>query len=134
MVGSWHLAVAPYTFEFGGSKCTKSIFSGRITNFYTIWRMDSDFYLYLSTFSNILFNRLSISFKYYFFHSLFIIFLTTTHLPTFFYSTPNYYNRKKRFWRMNSSLSNLMSYCSFAKKNLRYRGCWSPFFCSHSLL
>ena len=28
---------------------------------------------------------------------LFIIFLTTTHLPIFFNSTPNYYNRKKRF-------------------------------------
>ena len=24
-------------------------------------------------------------------------FLITTHLPTFFYSTPNYYNRKKGF-------------------------------------
>ena len=31
--------------------------------------------------------------------SSFIIyyFLTTTHLQTFFYSTPNYYNRKKGF-------------------------------------
>ena len=42
------------------------------------------------------------SFKYYFFiHSLFIIysfiFLTTTHLPTFFYSIANYYNRKKLY-------------------------------------
>ena len=57
-------------------------------NFCTVQRMNSDFYLYLPTFSNILSNRLSISFsisfKYYFFIHYFF-FLTTTHLPTFFY-------------------------------------------------
>ena len=48
-------------------------------------------YFYLPTFSNAFSNRFSItfsiSFKYY---------LTTTHLPTFFYSTLDYYNRKKK--------------------------------------
>ena len=46
------------------------------SNFCTVWRMNSDFYLYLSAFSNTLSNRFSIpfsvSFKYYFFiHYLF---------------------------------------------------------------
>ena len=58
------------------------------SNFCTVWRMNSNFYLYLPTFLNTHFNRFSILFsilfKYYFFHSLFILFLTTTHLPTFF--------------------------------------------------
>ena len=67
------------------------------SNFCTVWRMNSDFYLYLSTFSNTPSNRFSISFKYYFFNSLFILFLTTTHLPTFFYTTHHYYNRKNVF-------------------------------------
>ena len=63
--------------------------------------MNSDFYLYLPTFSNTHSNRFSIlcsiSFKYYFFHSLFILFLTTTHLPIFFYTTHHYYNWKNVF-------------------------------------
>ena len=42
-------------------------------------------------------DSLAISFKYYFFHSLFILFSTTTHLPTFFYTTHHYYNRKNVF-------------------------------------
>ena len=71
------------------------------SNFCTVWRMNSDFYLYLPTFSNTHFNRFSISFsisfKYYFFHSLFILFLTTTHLPIFFYTTHHYYNWKNVF-------------------------------------
>ena len=40
-------------------------------NFYIILKMNSDFYLYLPTFSNTLSNKLSISFKYY---SSFIIY------------------------------------------------------------
>ena len=39
----------------------------KLVNFCTVWRMNSDFHLYLSTFSNILCNRLFISFKYYLF-------------------------------------------------------------------
>ena len=77
------------------------------------------FTFYLPTFSNTLSNRFSISFsilfKYYFFIHYLFFFLTTTHLPTF------YYNRKKNFWRMNSSPSDLMSYCSWAKKIPGYR-------------
>ena len=100
------------------------------TNFYTIWRMNSDFYLYLPTFSNTLFNRLfisfSISFKYYFYIYYLFFFLTTTHFPTFFYSTPNYYNRKKDL--KNEQLlakKDLMSYCSLGKKKEFQRVCWS---------
>ena len=74
-----------------------------------------------NTFSNRFFIPLSISFKYYFFHLLFILFLIITHLPAFFYSIPYYYNRKKNIWRMNSSPSDLMSYCSWAKNKYRYR-------------
>ena len=70
-------------------------------NFCTVWRMNNNFYLYLPTFLNTLFNRLfisfSISFKYYFFIHYLLFFLTTTHLSIFFYSIPNYYNRKKGF-------------------------------------
>ena len=36
-----------------------------------------------------------------------------------FYPTPNYYNRKKRIWRMNNSSSALMSYCSWVKKKIQ---------------
>ena len=71
------------------------------SNFCTVWRMNSDFYLYLPIFSNTLYNRLSISFsisfKYYFFIHYLFIFLITTHLPVFFYSTPDYCNSKKGF-------------------------------------
>ena len=39
-----------------------------------------------------------------------------------FYSPLDYYNRKKKnFWRINSSPSNLMSYCLWAKKISKYR-------------
>ena len=88
-------------------------------------KMNSNFYLYLSIFLNILSNRFtisfSISFKYYFFiHYYYYFFLTTKHFPTFFYSTPDYYNRKK-IWRINNSPSNLISYCSWVKKIFGYR-------------
>ena len=97
-------------------------------NFYTVWRMNRDFYLYLPTFSNTLSNRLSISFKYYFFiHYLF--FLITTHLPTFFLFNTLIIIIEKNIWRMNSSSSNLMSYRSLGKKkNLSLReavGAWT---------
>ena len=53
------------------SKASLRAFPTKSVNFCTIWRMNSNFYLYLSTFSNTLSNRLSISFsisfKYYFF-------------------------------------------------------------------
>ena len=81
--------------------------------------MNSDFYFYLPTFSNTFSNRFSISVKYYFFiHYLF--FFEQLHIfQHFFYSISDYYNRKKKIWRMNSSPSDLMSYCSWAKKNSR---------------
>ena len=39
-------------------------------------------------------------------YSLFILFLTITHLLTFFYSIVNYYNRKKTFevWTINDTM------------------------------
>ena len=90
------------------------------TNFYTVWKINSDFYFYLTTFSNTLSNKLFISlfisFKYYLFIHYLLLFLITTHLPTFFYLTSNYFNRKKRIWRMNISSSDLMSYSSWANK------------------
>ena len=60
--------------------------------------MNSDFYLYLSTFSNTLSNRLSIySLSHLNIISSFIIyyFFNNYTSSNIFYSTPNYYNRKK---------------------------------------
>ena len=73
-----------------------------------------------NTFSNRFFIPLSISFKYYFFHLLFILFLIITHLPAF---SLQYLIIiiEKNIWRMNSSPSDLMSYCSWAKNKYRYR-------------
>ena len=72
-------------------------FLAESTIFCTVLRMNSDFYFYLPSFLNTLSNRFSISFKYYFFIHYLLFFLTNTHLSTFFYSIPNYYNRKKGF-------------------------------------
>ena len=93
------LGIIFFFFFFLGVENTLGIRASpaELANFCTVWRMNSDFYLYLSTFSNTLFNRLSISFKYYLFIHYYYFFLTTTYLPTFFYSISNYYNRKKRF-------------------------------------
>ena len=71
-----------------------------LANFYTVWRMNNDFYLLVNHFFQIQFPTDSLSHTLshlnIIFHSLFILFLITTHLPTFFYSIPDYYNRKKK--------------------------------------
>ena len=116
------------------------------SNFCIVWRMNSDFYLQLPTFSNTLFNRFSIPFfipfKYYFFiHSLFIIysFLTTTYLPTFFYSIPDYYNRKKHLKDVQQPIR--FDELLFMSQKKKKKKSWFResigdhfFFLSHSLL
>ena len=65
------------------------------SNFCTIWRMNSDFYLLFTNFFKYTFQQILYLIQILFLYLLFILFLTTTHLPTFFYSPPDYYNRKK---------------------------------------
>ena len=55
-----------------GNSVILRVFPANSSNFCIVQRMNSDFYLYLPTFSNTISNKFSISFNYYFFiHCLF---------------------------------------------------------------
>ena len=93
--------------------------------FYTVWTVNSDIYLLPIYFFKYIFQQIfypfSSSFKYYFFHSLFIHILTHVPIPPI--PTPFFANFLFCFIFLltNSSTSSLENDCSLAKNFLSFK-------------
>ena len=77
------------------------------------------FSFYLCTFSNTLLSH-SLSHLNIIFSFIIYFFLTTIYLPIFFFIQHIIIIIEKMYWRMKSSPSDLMGYCSLAKKKFMF--------------